>query len=117
MKPCFQQSARLIKRTGLPIVRQHFTGEQMSLAKKVVLITGAGSGIGADAARAFREAGSFVVLNGRREDALRRVADSIDPTGKFVAIVPGDIGDARTSRRMVETAVERFDGVDVLFNN
>jgi NAD(P)-dependent dehydrogenase (short-subunit alcohol dehydrogenase family) len=89
----------------------------MSLTDKVVLITGAGSGIGADAARAFREAGSFVVLNGRREDALMRVRNSIDPSGKSVAIVAGDIGDPRSSRRMVDVAVERFGGVDVLFNN
>ena len=89
----------------------------MSLADKVVLITGAGSGIGADAARAFRTAGSRLVLNGRREEPLKRLAESIDPTGKSVAIVPGDIGDQRTSHRMVQTAIERFGGVDVLFNN
>jgi len=89
----------------------------MSLADKVVLITGAGSGIGADAARAFRTAGSRVVLNGRREEPLKRLAESIDPTGKSVAIVPGDIGDPRTSHRMVQTAIERLGGVDVLFNN
>jgi NAD(P)-dependent dehydrogenase (short-subunit alcohol dehydrogenase family) len=89
----------------------------MSLADKVVLITGAGSGIGADAARAFRSAGSFVVLNGRREEALHQAARSIDPTGKTVAVVAGDIGNPRTSRRMVDVAVERFGGVDVLFNN
>ena len=89
----------------------------MSLADKVVLITGAGSGIGADAARAFHRAGSRLVLNGRRVEPLRNLAESIDPTGKSVAVVAGDIGDPQTSRRMVETAVERFDGVDVLFNN
>jgi NAD(P)-dependent dehydrogenase (short-subunit alcohol dehydrogenase family) len=89
----------------------------MSLADKVVLITGAGSGIGADAARAFHDAGSFVLLNGRREAALKRVADSIDPVGKSVAIVSGDIGESQVSRRMVSVAVEKFGGVDVLFNN
>lgn len=89
----------------------------MSLADKVVLITGAGSGIGADAARAFHKAGCRLVLNGRREHLLERIADAIDPTGKTVAVVAGDIGDQHTSRRMVETAIERFGGVDVLFNN
>jgi NAD(P)-dependent dehydrogenase (short-subunit alcohol dehydrogenase family) len=89
----------------------------MSLADKVVLITGAGTGIGADAARAFHAAGSRLVLNGRRESALRQVAEALDPTGKTISIVAGDIGDLRSSRRMVETAMERFDGVDVLFNN
>src|SRR4051794_5584827 len=89
----------------------------MSLADKVVLITGAGSGIGADAARAFRDAGSRLVLNGRRAEPLKRLADSIDPTGESVAVVAGDIGDPHTSRRMVDVATERFGGVDVLFNN
>ena len=89
----------------------------MSLTDKVVLITGAGTGIGADAARAFARAGTRLVLNGRRVEPLKEVADSVDPTGKTVAIVTGDIGDPATSRRMVETALERFDAVDVLFNN
>jgi NAD(P)-dependent dehydrogenase (short-subunit alcohol dehydrogenase family) len=89
----------------------------MSLADKVVLITGAGSGLGADAARAFHSAGSFVVLNGRREEPLKRIAHSIDPAAKSVAIVAGDIGDPRTSGRMVDVAIDRFGGVDVLFNN
>jgi len=89
----------------------------MSLAEKVVLITGAGSGIGADAARAFHDAGSFVVLNGRREKALKETASLIDPSGQTVAIVPGDIGDLSTPSRMVDVATQRFGGVDVLFNN
>src|SRR4051794_14965553 len=89
----------------------------MSLAKKVVLITGAGTGIGADAARAFHDAGSLLVLNGRREDVLSRTAASIDPSGASVAIVPGNVGEPSTSRRMVEVATRRFGGVDILFNN
>jgi NAD(P)-dependent dehydrogenase (short-subunit alcohol dehydrogenase family) len=89
----------------------------MSLANKVVLITGAGTGIGADAARAFRAAGCFVVLNGRREGVLERTASLVDPSGQAVAVVPGDIGDPSISRRMVDVATQRFGGVDVLFNN
>lgn len=89
----------------------------MSLANKVVLITGAGTGIGADTARAFCAAGASVVLNGRRQSVLEQTARLIDPTGRSVAIVSGDIGDLATSKRMVETAIQRFGGVDVLFNN
>jgi NAD(P)-dependent dehydrogenase (short-subunit alcohol dehydrogenase family) len=89
----------------------------MSLANKVTLITGAGTGIGADAARAFHDAGSCVVLNGRREPVLEQTAAKIDPTGRTIAVVPGDIGDLSTSRRMVDVATQRFGGVDVLFNN
>lgn len=89
----------------------------MSLQNKVVLITGGGTGIGADAARSFHAAGAKIVLNGRREDVLSQTASQIDSSGKNVAYVVGDIGQAETSRRMVTTAVERFGGVDVLFNN
>jgi NAD(P)-dependent dehydrogenase (short-subunit alcohol dehydrogenase family) len=91
--------------------------KNMSLKNKIVLITGGGSGIGADAAQAFYAGGAKVVLNGRREDVLSQTAEKIDPTGENVAYVVGDIGQPETSRRMVKLAVERFGGVDVLLNN
>jgi NAD(P)-dependent dehydrogenase (short-subunit alcohol dehydrogenase family) len=89
----------------------------MSLKDKVVIITGGGTGIGADAARGFNQAGAKVVLNGRREDVLAKKALSIDPTGKNVLYVAGDIGSTETIQRVVGTAVSRFGGIDVLFNN
>lgn len=89
----------------------------MSLQNKVVLITGGGTGIGADAAHAFHAAGAKIVLNGRREDMLSQVASRIDASGKTITYVVGDIGQAETSKRMVSTAIDRFGGVDVLFNN
>lgn len=89
----------------------------MSLQNKVVLITGGGTGIGANTAHGFHAAGAKIVLNGRREEVLAQTASQIDSSGKTVAYVVGDIGQVETSRRMVTTAVERFGGVDVLFNN
>lgn len=89
----------------------------MGFTDKVVLITGGGSGIGADAGRAFYEAGAKVVLNGRRADLLSQTAAKIDPTGKNVAYVAGDIGQPETSQRMVAMAIDRFGGVDILLNN
>jgi NAD(P)-dependent dehydrogenase (short-subunit alcohol dehydrogenase family) len=89
----------------------------MSLANKVVLITGGGSGIGAAAAKAFRSAGAKIVLNGRREDALRKTATEIDPGGDSVAYFAGDIGNPNTSRQIVALATKQFGGVDILLNN
>ena len=89
----------------------------MSLKDKVVLITGGGTGIGADVAHGVRAAGAKVVLNGRREEVLARTASSVDPTGENVAYVAGDIGRPDTAERLVHTAVARFGGIDVLFNN
>ena len=89
----------------------------MSLKNKVVIITGGGTGMGADAARGFNEAGAKVVLNGRREDVLAKTALRLDPSGENVLYVAGDIGNPGTVQRVVQTAVERFGGIDVLFNN
>jgi len=88
----------------------------MSLQNKVVLITGAGSGMGQDATRAFRAAGAKLVLNGRREAALAQVASNVDPTGEHVEWLAGDIGRPETGQRLVSRALERFGRVDVLLN-
>ena len=89
----------------------------MSLESKVVLITGGGTGIGADAAYAFKTAGAKVILNGRRKEKLSQTAKKIDPSGENVAYLAGDIGQPGLSQRLAELAVERFGGVDILFNN
>jgi NAD(P)-dependent dehydrogenase (short-subunit alcohol dehydrogenase family) len=89
----------------------------MSLASKVVVITGGGTGIGAAAALAFHQAGARVVLNGRREEKLAQVAAKIDQSGQTVAYWSGDIGRTEVRQGLVALAVERFGGVDILFNN
>jgi NAD(P)-dependent dehydrogenase (short-subunit alcohol dehydrogenase family) len=89
----------------------------MSLKDKIVVITGGGSGLGADAAKAARSAGAKIVLNGRSEAKLARVAKAIDPSGKSVAYVAGDIGEPEVAKRLIDTAAKKFGGVDVLYNN
>ena len=89
----------------------------MSLQDKVVLITGGGSGIGANTARAFYQAGAKVVLNGRRSNVLQQTASNIDSSGQNVVCVPGDIGKAETQQQIISLASDRFGGVDILFNN
>ena len=89
----------------------------MSLQDKVVLITGGGSGIGANTARAFCAAGAKVVINGRRLNTLKNTAAKLDPTGENVVYVAGDIGKAETRQQAINLAVSRFGGVDILFNN
>lgn len=89
----------------------------MGLKDKVIVITGGGSGIGADAAIAFYKAGAKVILNGRREDVLSQTATSIDPTGEGITYVAGDIGQRQTSHQIMNLAIERFGGIDILLNN
>lgn len=89
----------------------------MSLKDKIVVITGGSSGLGADAAKAAHAAGAQVVLNGRSEAKLADVASNIDPNGRRVAHLAGDIGDPAVAAQLIETAVDRFGAVDILYNN
>ncbi len=80
-----------------------------------VIITGAGSGIGLDMARAFLARGARLVINGRDEDKLERARRDLDPAR--VVAVAGAVGDPATGRALAAAAQERFGGVDVLVNN
>ncbi len=80
-----------------------------------VVITGAGSGIGLDMARAFLARGSRLVINGRDPEKLERARRSLDPAN--VVAVPGHVGDPATGRALAAAARERLGGVDVLVNN
>ena len=85
--------------------------------EKTVIITGGGSGIGKRTAERFVEEGANVVINGRSEEKLRMAAEEIDPSGKQVAYLAGDISRPETAARIVETASSKFGGVDILVNN
>ena len=84
---------------------------------KVVLITGAGGGIGRAAARRFLEEGANVVLSNTRASKLEAVQQELDPTGERTLAVSGQIATRDEAHALVERAVERFGGVDVLVNS
>ena len=84
---------------------------------KVVVITGGGGGIGKAAAARFLEEGASVVLASRRQEVLDAAQRELDPDGGRIALVGGDVGSPAAAERVVETAVDRFGGVDVLVNS
>jgi NAD(P)-dependent dehydrogenase (short-subunit alcohol dehydrogenase family) len=84
---------------------------------KVAVITGGGSGIGLEAAKALVLEGAKVVINGRDESKLLKAAKMIDASGKNVSIFAGDISKPETSYALVKHAETKFGGVDILFNN
>lgn len=84
---------------------------------QVVVITGGGGGIGKAAARRYLEEGARVVLGGTREDRLRAAQDELDPGGDRTLTHAGHITTRADGRALVNRAVERFGGVDVLVNS
>src|SRR5262245_36736675 len=84
----------------------------MSSQRKTAVVTGASQGIGAGVVKAFVERGSNVVANSRKVTQSTEVAAS-----DHVALVAGDIGQPTTAARVIETALSRFQAVDVLVNN
>jgi uncharacterized oxidoreductase len=90
----------------------------MDLSNKSVLVTGAGSGIGRAAAVALARKGARLTLTGRREEPLQETARLVSEAGgEAPLVVAGDVTDAEAREWVVQAAVERFGGLDVLVNN
>lgn len=85
-----------------------------NVENKVVIITGASSGIGAETARRLAANGAKVVLSARREDRLKELAGEI---GENAAWVRSDVTSLDDMRNLVSAAKEKFGKVDVLFAN
>jgi 3-oxoacyl-[acyl-carrier protein] reductase len=88
------------------------------LKNKVVLITGASTGIGAAAARAFGEQGSKVVVHyNASKDAADKVAREVKSAGGDALLVGGDVTKSANVKRIVADALAGFGRIDVLVNN
>jgi short-subunit dehydrogenase len=86
-------------------------------AGKVVVVTGASSGIGAAAARAFAAEGGHVVLAARSAGPLERLAGEIAAAGGRALAVPVDVAEPGAAERLLDRAASELGGVDVLVNN
>lgn len=84
---------------------------------KVVIITGASSGIGEATARALASEGAKVVLGARREEKLKEIADDIKASGGEAVYRVTDVTNPADSAALVDLAQESFGGVDVIFLN
>lgn len=89
----------------------------MRFNNKVAVVTGGNSGIGKAAAIQLVAEGASVVIGGRDEAKLVAAAAEIDPSGEKVAFAAGDISRPATSQELVDTAVTKFGGLDILLNN
>ena len=87
------------------------------MAKKVVLITGALTGIGRAAAIAFAKQGASVVVSGRREEDGNRLADELRGLGAEAEFIQADVRHEEDVRNLVDKTVARFGHLDIAVNN
>ena len=84
---------------------------------KVVVITGASSGLGEATARLLSAQGASVVLGARRIDRLRVLADELSRRGGKALAVPTDVIQCDQVKRLVDAAVQTYGRIDVMINN
>jgi NADP-dependent 3-hydroxy acid dehydrogenase YdfG len=93
------------------------TEEAIMIKDKVVIITGASSGIGEATAKLLARQGAKVVLGARREDKLKQLVAEIEKDGGQAVYQPLDVTKQSENDAIVKLAKDRFGGVDVVFLN
>lgn len=84
---------------------------------KVIVITGASSGLGEAAARHLSQEGAIVVLGARRAERIKALADEINKKGGKALAITTDVTKAQQVKALVDIAVKSFGRIDVLINN
>ena len=97
-----------------PYNRNCLAGSIYSLTGRLALVTGGGSGLGLAISRAMVEAGSRVLLTGRREEVLRQACESLGPLAAYIS---HDLSQLETFPSLVSTIENRHGAIDILVNN
>jgi len=87
------------------------------LKGRTALVTGASSGMGVDYARELARRGAGLVLVARRAEALRRLADELEPSGAAVQVAPADLSDPAARTDLAAKLAADGPGIDILVNN
>src|SRR5687767_2304762 len=87
------------------------------LEDKVVIVTGAGKGIGQATAVAFAKHGAKVVLNSRSAGPLEETLTAVRKVGGTATVVVGDVSEERVAKETVARAIKEFGRLDYAVNN
>src|SRR5256884_7734357 len=99
------------------IEQKEASTKSQALTGKVVIVSGASSGIGAVTAQELARRGAQVVLAARRVSELEAQVSAITAAGHLAVAIPTDVTDASQVTRLVEQTLDMFGRVDVLVNN
>ncbi|HEV2471797.1 MAG TPA: SDR family NAD(P)-dependent oxidoreductase, partial [Chthonomonadales bacterium] len=88
-----------------------------NIERKVIVITGASSGLGEAAARHLSAAGAGVVLGARRADRINALANELAERGGKALAIETDVTDRASVKTLVDAALQAFGRVDVMINN
>ncbi len=91
--------------------------DSFRLDDRVVIVTGASSGLGVSFARAFAEAGADLVLGARRVEKMTSTAALVEQAGRRAYMRKTDVADPEQCQGLVDAAMGEFGRVDVLINN
>lgn len=87
------------------------------LSGRVAIVTGAGSGLGANFAEALAEAGADVVCVGRRVERVKETAGRLEHMARRALAIQADVTDERAVTALVQQTIEHFGRLDILINN
>ncbi len=86
----------------------------MIVEGKTIVVTGVGPGLGREVAGCALRDGANVVIGARTAEKLEKISGELDPSGERIAHVPTDITDAGSCQALMQTAADRFGGIDAI---
>lgn len=87
------------------------------MRNKVVVITGASSGIGKALAERFSVAGAKVVISSRQLEMLHVISDSLNAKGGDIFVVPADVSKEMDCKKIIDETIHKHGKIDILINN
>ena len=88
-----------------------------TLAGKVVIITGGGTGLGKAMALLMAKEGADIVVAARRVNAIEQTAREVKDLGRRALAIPTDVTDSKQVDNMVKRTIAEMGGIDILVNN